>query len=393
MAQSLFDAVKGALHITVSDFYDDRINDLIAAAQRELIRGGVDEDVAMDEDNALVRNAVTVYVQHYWTEDTDKADRYYESFVIQMDQLRKSEGYRAEREADSLEFDGAGRGCFGCIDRDTDGGDEEIKLGDVIVKWLNHDEQAEGRFVQNVDKWDQYLYLPRGIDGQQGPQGPQGDPGAPGEKGDPFTYADFTAEQLEALRGPKGDKGDPGSVDTEIINELRDKIEQLQGLTSSLNHAKIFVRDPNFSGGFSLDGETLSYTGGPIGYWTIDTGFVTATVAGDSFSYAPDHFMVLDLRNAPTSISIYPSPTYPNERGLYYAGQMHTNLRQDGEGEEATLRETRTILIEGVGSDYWPKFSVLPAETPEPIEPQAAPVAATVEVEPKKKTTKKGGLV
>lgn len=29
-------------------------------------------------------------------------------------------------------------------------------------------------------------------------------------KGDPFTYNDFTAEQLEALRGPKGDKGDKG---------------------------------------------------------------------------------------------------------------------------------------------------------------------------------------
>lgn len=32
-------------------------------------------------------------------------------------------------------------------------------------------------------------------------QGPKGD------KGDPFTYADFTAEQLESLKGPKGDDG------------------------------------------------------------------------------------------------------------------------------------------------------------------------------------------
>lgn len=30
-----------------------------------------------------------------------------------------------------------------------------------------------------------------------------------GEKGDPFTYADFTPEQLNALKGPKGDKGEP----------------------------------------------------------------------------------------------------------------------------------------------------------------------------------------
>lgn len=33
---------------------------------------------------------------------------------------------------------------------------------------------------------------------------PQGEPGPPGEKGDPFTYKDFTAEQLEELKGAPG---------------------------------------------------------------------------------------------------------------------------------------------------------------------------------------------
>ena len=37
------------------------------------------------------------------------------------------------------------------------------------------------------------------------------DVGLKGDKGDPFTYSDFTAEQLVALKGAKGDKGDPGS--------------------------------------------------------------------------------------------------------------------------------------------------------------------------------------
>ena len=45
------------------------------------------------------------------------------------------------------------------------------------------------------------------LDSLKGLQGPQGDPGL---KGDPFTYADFTAEQLEGLKGPKGDKGEDG---------------------------------------------------------------------------------------------------------------------------------------------------------------------------------------
>ena len=40
--------------------------------------------------------------------------------------------------------------------------------------------------------------------------GQKGDPGPKGDKGDPFTYADFTPDQLAALKGPKGDKGDQG---------------------------------------------------------------------------------------------------------------------------------------------------------------------------------------
>lgn len=40
---------------------------------------------------------------------------------------------------------------------------------------------------------------------------PRGKQGPPGEKGDPFTYRDFTAEQLLALKGAKGEKGDKGA--------------------------------------------------------------------------------------------------------------------------------------------------------------------------------------
>ena len=51
---------------------------------------------------------------------------------------------------------------------------------------------------------------PQGPQGEPGPKGDKGDQGPKGDKGDPFTYADFTAEQLEGLKGPKGDKGEPG---------------------------------------------------------------------------------------------------------------------------------------------------------------------------------------
>lgn len=40
--------------------------------------------------------------------------------------------------------------------------------------------------------------------------GQKGDPGPKGDKGDPFTYADFTPDQLATLKGPKGDQGPRG---------------------------------------------------------------------------------------------------------------------------------------------------------------------------------------
>ena len=72
-----------------------------------------------------------------------------------------------------------------------------------------------------------------GPQGPQGLQGPQGEPGPKGDKGDPFTFNDFTQEQLESLKvttkgtsvpgpqgpmgpqgisGPKGDTGERGPV-------------------------------------------------------------------------------------------------------------------------------------------------------------------------------------
>ena len=48
-----------------------------------------------------------------------------------------------------------------------------------------------------------------GVNGEKGEQGTPGVAGSPGPKGEAFKYSDFTAEQLEALKGPKGDKGEP----------------------------------------------------------------------------------------------------------------------------------------------------------------------------------------
>lgn len=48
-----------------------------------------------------------------------------------------------------------------------------------------------------------------GLDGKNGIDGKDGVDGANGEKGDPFTFDDFTQEQLKSLKGDKGDRGLP----------------------------------------------------------------------------------------------------------------------------------------------------------------------------------------
>ena len=62
-----------------------------------------------------------------------------------------------------------------------------------------------------------------GPQGEPGPKGDKGDQGPKGDKGDPFTYADFTEEQLEGLKGPKGDKGDSASGFN--VEELKNALE------------------------------------------------------------------------------------------------------------------------------------------------------------------------
>ena len=44
----------------------------------------------------------------------------------------------------------------------------------------------------------------------------RGERGIQGEKGNPFTYADFTPEQLRALKGEKGEKGEKGDSGGDI---------------------------------------------------------------------------------------------------------------------------------------------------------------------------------
>ena len=98
-------------------------------------------------------------------------------------------------------------------------------VGTQFYAWENGDWKDKGSWQgPKGDKGDQGEKGdagPRGPAGQTGEPGPKGDTGEPGpqgekgqkgDKGDPFTYEDFTPEQLSALTGPQGPQGPKGDT-------------------------------------------------------------------------------------------------------------------------------------------------------------------------------------
>lgn len=86
----------------------------------------------------------------------------------------------------------------------------------------------------------------KGDKGDTGEQGPQG------EKGNPFTFEDFTEEQLQALKGEKGDKGERGEDGRslrfeDLTSEQKNQLRPLN--TSHLPHFEgadfYFEEQPN----------------------------------------------------------------------------------------------------------------------------------------------------
>lgn len=84
----------------------------------------------------------------------------------------------------------------------------DARFKDIGVKGQSAYEIAVMRgFKGTVDEWLESLH---GKAGQPGRDGKDGQPGKDGQDGKPFTYDDFTAEQLESLRGPAGKDGKDG---------------------------------------------------------------------------------------------------------------------------------------------------------------------------------------
>lgn len=83
------ESVKNSLRIR-HDKLDTEIELTITAAEMDLIRMGVAEDVVKNEDDALVNRVICIYCLWQMTEDERLIDKYHRAYEIHADGLRKN---------------------------------------------------------------------------------------------------------------------------------------------------------------------------------------------------------------------------------------------------------------------------------------------------------------
>ena len=92
---ALVDDVKKYLRISNTAF-DVEINDLIAAAQADMVLCGIDEDKAEAANpDAHIKRAITLYVKASFGWDNPDSGRLYESYASLRNHLSQSVDYMA----------------------------------------------------------------------------------------------------------------------------------------------------------------------------------------------------------------------------------------------------------------------------------------------------------
>lgn len=84
----MLEKVKLALRISHT-YLDQDILDTISVARQEMIRAGVSEEVA-NSDNDMVENAIKTFCLYTYCNDSKFTEGYFNSWIFQLDNLRKS---------------------------------------------------------------------------------------------------------------------------------------------------------------------------------------------------------------------------------------------------------------------------------------------------------------
>ena len=92
MMVPVIEQIKTAKRIRHSGL-DSEIDRLVKTARANIKRAGVREDKANSDDDLIIE-AVVTFVLAKLADTPEMSDKYEESYRIQLDDLRKSEGYR-----------------------------------------------------------------------------------------------------------------------------------------------------------------------------------------------------------------------------------------------------------------------------------------------------------
>lgn len=85
----MLEKVKISLRITHT-LLDEDINQTIALARAEMVRAGVNSELA-ESDNLLVEGAIKTFCLYHYSNDEKMSDGFFRSWEYQLDNLRKSE--------------------------------------------------------------------------------------------------------------------------------------------------------------------------------------------------------------------------------------------------------------------------------------------------------------
>lgn len=92
MSESVIEQIKTAKRIRHSSL-DSEIRRLVKTARANMKRAGVCEEKANSDDDLIIE-AIVAFALAKLAETPEMQDKYEESYRIQIDELRKSEGYK-----------------------------------------------------------------------------------------------------------------------------------------------------------------------------------------------------------------------------------------------------------------------------------------------------------
>ena|SRR5690606_32398817 len=98
---ALLDDIKLALRLAPSQTqFDSEIQDLIAAAEMDLIQAGVSQEKAVDHADPLIKRAITVYCKLHFGWENNDYERLERAYDMLKGHLSLTSDYRATSEGD-----------------------------------------------------------------------------------------------------------------------------------------------------------------------------------------------------------------------------------------------------------------------------------------------------